>query len=142
MLLWSSLALAAAVAAGCTGGNKTQAKAQDEAPGEETAQTTPPAAASASDVAASPGMIPVPDASAATVNLAGNLGCGHCTFHAKETCCLAMKTAEGVVYLIEAGDEQEALMDKRYDEPAVLVAGRVSEVDGQKIIYADTVEMR
>jgi hypothetical protein len=33
-------------------------------------------------------------------------------------------------------------MDRRYDEPAVLVTGRVSEVDGLKIIHAGRVELR
>jgi len=117
------------------GGQKSAAKSDSQ--GEPAA-----AVETGSDPASSRGMMKAPDAIAATVNLSGKLGCGHCTFHAKDECSLAMKTDEGTVYMIEAGDEQQALMDKRYDEPAVLVAGRVSEVDGQKIIYADRVLLR
>lgn len=129
-----SLAVLAGLTFGC-GGQKTAAKSDSQ---EEPAA----AAETGSDPASSRGMLKAPDAMVATVNLSGKLGCGHCTFHAKDECSLAMKTDDGIVYMIEAGDEQQALMDKRYDEPAVAVAGRVSEVDGQKIIYADRVELR
>ena len=97
----------------------------------------------AAEVAATPGTMEVPaDAEMAAITVEGNLGCGHCTFHAKETCSLAMKSTDGTVYMLETGDQQESLMETRYDEAAVLVAGRVAEVDGQKIIYTDTVELR
>jgi hypothetical protein len=97
----------------------------------------------AAEVAATPGMMEVPaDAEMASITVEGNMGCGHCTFHVKDSCSLAMKSTDGTVYMLEAGDQQEALMETRYDEAAVLVAGRVAEVDGQKIIYTDTVELR
>ena len=134
-LLWSTMTLAALLVAGCGGGSQSASKSQP-------AETPQADAGSSGGPEASKGMIPAPDAAAATVSLAGTLGCGHCTFHVKDSCTLAMKTEAGEVYLIEAGPQQEALMDKRYDEPAVLVAGRVSEVDGQKILYADSVELR
>jgi hypothetical protein len=130
-----SLAMLAGFAVGCSSQKKSGAKSESK--GDTTSAVEP-----GSDPASSRGMLKAPEAMAATVNLAGKLGCGHCTFHAKDECSLAMKTADGTVYMIEAGAEQQALMDKRYDEPAVEVAGRVSEVDGQKIIYADRVELR
>jgi hypothetical protein len=32
-------------------------------------------------------------------------------------------------------------MDVRYDRPQVKVTGRVAEVDGQKVIYTDSVDL-
>ena len=39
-------------------------------------------------------------------------------------------------------DQQEALMEKRMDQPEAMIAGRIGEVDGQKVIYTDSVELR
>jgi len=77
----------------------------------------------------------------ASVVMNGKIGCGHCTFHIGETCALAMEAEDGTVYMLEAGDQQAALMDVRYDRPQVKVTGRVAEVDGQKVIYTDSVDL-
>lgn len=79
----------------------------------------------------------------ASVTLSGNLGCGHCTFHATDACAVAMKTADGEIVLIEAADgtEHEELMSHRMDEPEVRITGTVREVDGRKVIYADEYEL-
>lgn len=77
----------------------------------------------------------------AAATLEGSLGCGHCNFQAKSECSLAMKTASGDIVFIEAGDRQEDLMAQRMDQPAVTIKGKVSTVDGQKVIYADNIEL-
>ena len=75
----------------------------------------------------------------AQATVQGKLGCGHCTYDAINTCSLALKTADGEIMLIEAGDRQEELMAVRYDQPEVKIDGRVTEVEGMKVIYTDSV---
>jgi hypothetical protein len=138
--LWAgSLAAALAIAAwGCGGGaSKERAASEDSTPAVDQA------AADAGEVEATPARIPVPEESeAARVSLSGKLGCGHCTYHVKDSCTLAMKTDGGEVYLVQAGTRQEELMGKRYDDLSVLVTGRIGEEDGFKVVYADSVEVR
>ena len=76
---------------------------------------------------------------AEATTLEGKLGCGHCNYKVGNECSLAMQTASGEVFLIEATQNQEELMAQRYDQPAVKVEGKVSEVDGLKVIYTDSV---
>lgn len=132
------------LALGCGSGEKAETA--------ETAQKEPAAAEGThthsdgtthTDAAHTGGKIKAPaDAEMASVTLEGNIGCGHCNFHVKEECSLAFKDKDGEIYIIDAGDQQEALMDKRMSEPSALIAGRVGEVDGQKVIYTDSVELR
>jgi hypothetical protein len=94
--------------------------------------------------AESEGRAPEPQAPASqdlaqATALEGKLGCGHCTFQAFDHCNLAMKTLAGDVLLVEAGERQGELMAVRYDQPQVKIEGRVAEVDGQKVIYAESV---
>jgi hypothetical protein len=77
----------------------------------------------------------------ASVSMSGKLGCAHCTFHIGDSCALAMEAEDGNVYKLEAGEQQQELMDVRYDRPEVKVAGRIADVDGQKVIYTDSVEL-
>jgi len=136
-------AMALGLVVGCGQGGDQAADTAAAVADDHAAMDTPAtdAADAAAEVAATPGMVPA-DAEMASISVEGNLGCGHCTFHAKDSCSLAMKATDGTVYLLETGDQQEALMETRYDEAPVLVAGRVAEVDGLKIIYTDTVELR
>jgi hypothetical protein len=113
----------------------------------QAATTGDPAVAATNDpgVSAAPARLKAPDgltAGPATVQVSGKLGCGHCTFHVKDECSLAMKSDDGTVYLLNAGDRQEELMEKRYDQLPIRVAGRVAEVDGQKVIYTETLDLR
>ncbi len=134
---WITLPAAATMVLvlGC-GGSTEQARTTAEA--EEPAQTE-----SSQDIAAAtPAKVKAPEGiELASMALEGKLGCGHCSFQAKEECSLAMQTADGEIYMIEAGDRQEELMDKRLDEPEIKIAGRVGEVEGQKVIYTDSVEL-
>jgi hypothetical protein len=142
---------------GCGGSAKTDtAESQDAAAGgtaESQAgetQETPAAGegsaatgTTAEGVSAAPGQIPVPaEGTIEHASLSGKLGCGHCTFHVKDSCTLAMKTDDGAVYIVDAGPRQEELFKVRYDEPAVLVAGHIEDVDGVKLIHAESVELR
>ena len=104
------------LALGCGGSEKAETSAQEE-----------PAAT---------------DAEFVSINTTGKLGCGHCTFEVINDCSLAFEATDGEVYLLEVGDRQEELMGKRYDEPMATISGRVTEVDGQKVIYTDSVELR
>ena len=135
--IWIALPAAAmmVLVLGC-GGSTEQAKTTAET--EEPAQTE-----SSQDIAAvTPDKVKAPEGiEFASMTLEGKLGCGHCSFQVKEECSLAMQTADGEIYMIEAGDRQDELMDKRLDEPEIKIAGRVGEVEGQKVIYTDSVEL-
>lgn len=123
---------------GC--GNARTEQAADTAAVQETAA---PAQDDEAPVAAQPARLKVPEgAELASVQVEGKLGCGHCDFHVKDVCSLAMKSTDGTVYLLEAGDRQDELMDKRLDGPQVAVTGNVTEVDGQKVITTESVELR
>ena len=136
------LALASwTIFAGCS--KKTEVASQETATSHETgstheAATSESVPADSARVAAPAGMM----AAAQPVDLSGNLGCGHCTFHVKNECTLAMKAQDGTVYLLNAGARQEELMAKRYDEIPVHVHGQMAEVDGQKVITTEMVELR
>ena len=115
----------------------------------ETAQNEPVATEDTNDQAAGEthantgGKVKAPEGmELASVTLEGNIGCGHCSFQVKEECTLAFKAADGEIYIVEAGDRQEELMEVRTDEPSAVIAGRIGEVDGQKVIYTDSVELR
>ena len=129
------------LALGCGGGEKTET-AQNEPAATEGTHTHSDGTVH-SDAEHTGGKIKAPaDAEMASVKLEGNLGCGHCNFHVKEECSLAFKDKDGEIYLIDAGDQQEELMDERMNEPSAMIAGRLGEVDGQKVIYTDSVELR
>jgi hypothetical protein len=138
ILVPAALAIAV-LALGCGSGEKADTAQNEPAATEEThAQAGGEANADHTG-----GKLKVPaDAEMASVTLEGNIGCGHCNFHVKEECSLAFKDTDGEIYIIDAGDQQEELMDKRMSEPSALIAGRVGEVDGQKVIYTDSVELR
>lgn len=144
---WTAPAVAAILVAACVWGCGKTGAEQDAGTSAREEAAVP--AADDAAVAAQPARIPVPEASGAQavdataqVDVEGKLGCGHCNYHVKDSCSLAMQAADGTVYLLEAGDRQDELMDARLDQPEVKVAGRVTEVDGHKVIYTDTVEMR
>ena len=140
---WMTMPVALAALAlvfGCSGNTAEDASQADTPKADETAMAETDSHAGhdhAADEEAAGGA----EAEMASVTLSGTLGCGHCSYHMTESCAPAMKTADGVVYLIEGGEKQQELMDNRLDNPEVKIAGRVTEVDGQKVIYTDSVEM-
>jgi hypothetical protein len=125
------------LALGCGGSEKAETSAQGES-----AATEEVADASQEPVASAKLKAPETQMELASIDATGKLGCGHCTFEVIDECSLALQDAEGEVYLIEAGDRQDELMEKRYDELTAAISGRVAEVNGQKVIYTDSVELR
>jgi hypothetical protein len=124
------------LALGCSGTEKAETGAQDEP-----AATAEATDASQDQVASAKLKVPETQTEMASINTTGTLGCGHCTYEVVNSCALAIKTENGEVYLVDAGDQQEELMAVRYDGPTAAISGRVAEVDGQKVIYTDSVEL-
>jgi hypothetical protein len=102
----------------------------------------PPLAAAIALVFAGCGREPAPEPAPATearpaptavqpapggeIQLAGTLGCGHCSFHATNECAAVMKTDSGELYVLDGVDEKSELWEKRL-EPGhkITVAGKV-----------------
>lgn len=64
------------------------------------------------------------------VEIAGTLGCGHCTHGVGEGCSAAVQTADGAIYILEdmgAGDDP---FEKRFDGQTITVRGESVERDG------------
>lgn len=64
------------------------------------------------------------------IEIAGQLGCGHCTHSIGEGCSAAVQTADGAVYILEgvgAGDEP---FEQRFGGKAITVRGVSVERDG------------
>jgi len=64
------------------------------------------------------------------VTLTGTVGCGHCTYQVGNSCSAALKTSDGIVWVLDgigAGDE---LFENRFDGGEVTMAGVVHYVDG------------
>lgn len=135
--LWMIPAMLAVLgwALGC-GGSQTDQTATKEEAGDH-----PETAAAENATPAAQDVQTEDAAELASVVMDGKIGCGHCTFHIGDTCSLAMEAEDGTVYLLEAGDQQAELMDVRYDRPMAKVTGRVADVDGQKVIHTDSVEL-
>ena len=125
------------LALGCGGSEKAETSAQAEPAATEEVADAPEELVASAKLKAPENL-----AELASITTTGKLGCGHCTYEVVDNCSLALKDTDGEVYLVEAGDRQEELMEMRYDEPTAAISGRVAEVDGQKVIYTDSVELR
>lgn len=137
-LVFVPLAAAAiGLALGCGGTEKAETVAQ-----EEPAATEEATDASHDEMASAKVKAPETPTEMATISTTGTLGCGHCTYEVVNSCALAIKTEDGEVYLVDAGDRQDELMAIRYDGPTAAISGRVAEVDGQKVIYTDSVQLQ
>ena len=69
------------------------------------------------------------DATAASVTLTGTLGCGHCTYQKTDGCSAAMKTADGIVYILDGVDNHSEAYQKRMEGGDVKVVGVVADGD-------------
>ena len=68
------------------------------------------------------------------IQLAGNLGCGHCVFHVTSECAACVKTAAGDVYVIDGIDDKSGLWEKRLEEGhTIAVNGKVVGGDPKHI---------
>jgi len=68
----------------------------------------------------------------AEIQLAGTLGCGHCTFSVTSECAACVKTASGEVYVLDGIDDKSEMWEKRLEEGHQIAAvGKV--VGGEPI---------
>ena len=74
------------------------------------------------------------------VTVSGEVVCGHCTLHAADACCVAIKGADGN-YLLVKNDESDKFFDKRDKGVKIKVTGTVEEKDGKKWITASKIEL-
>jgi len=81
------------------------------------------------------------EASAASLEISGNLGCGHCNHGIGESCSAAVQTADGTVYILEGMGEGSEPYDQRFSGGSITVAGTVAERDGVKYITVDSFTM-
>jgi len=104
--------------AGCSsGGNDTAS--ENPTPADDAAATTE----SHAEVAATPVMT-------GQVELAGTLGCGHCTHGVGDGCSAAIQTADGAIYILEEVGEGDEPFDQRLDGKTITVRGQSVERDG------------
>jgi hypothetical protein len=74
------------------------------------AQTPNPAPATPSE-----GTAATPGGEAGEVQLAGVLGCGHCSYHVTPECAAVVKTAGGEYYVLDGVGEGSELWEKRLE---------------------------
>ena len=75
------------------------------------------------------------------VEIAGKLGCGHCTHGVGDGCSAAVQTADGAVYILEelgAGDEP---FEQRFDGKQITVRGTSVERDGIGYVTVATFDL-
>lgn len=75
------------------------------------------------------------------VEIAGKLGCGHCTHGVGDGCSAAVQTADGAVYILEevgAGDEP---FEQRFDGKQITVRGTAVERDGIGYVTVATFDL-
>jgi hypothetical protein len=73
------------------------------------------------------------------VELQGQLGCAHCSYHKGQSCGVGFKTADGKIYVFE--DPAKELMDARTKGGQIKVKGTVTEKDGVLLIAASKAEL-
>lgn len=64
------------------------------------------------------------------VTLTGTVGCGHCTYQIGNSCSTAMKTSDGIVWILDGIGPGNELFENRFDAGEITMAGVVSYVDG------------
>ena len=126
-LLISLLALFALAACSSGGGDTTTREAaQTPAP---TETVTPPAESVAAGV------------QTGEVEIAGTVGCGHCTYSVGESCSAAVRSADGAVYILEDVVKGDELFDERYEGKSITVRGVSVERDGVGYITVASFEL-
>lgn len=117
ILMFSLVALLALAACSSGGGNDQAA----EPAADHNAQAAP---AETPDATAQPAVM------TGDVEIAGTLGCGHCTHSIGESCSAAVQTADGAVYILEGMSEGDELFDERFSGKTITVRGTAVERDG------------
>ena len=133
-LLIALLAIFALAACSSGGGDSATHETEQAATTHETEAATDHAAEGGAEVAAAPVMT-------GEVEIAGTLGCGHCTHGIGDGCSAAVQTANGAIYILEelgAGDEP---FEKRFDGGQITVRGTSVDRDGVGYVSGATFEL-
>lgn len=137
------VAFAGALALGCAREKAAEDAATEPQPGAtgsavEPASPSGDAAGSSSAAADAEGA-----ASAGEVQIAGLLGCGHCTFHVTPDCSPCVKTKAGDIYVIDGVGEDADLWEKRLEEGhQITVTGAVLGSDKLKHVAMTSFEIK
>jgi hypothetical protein len=75
------------------------------------------------------------------ITLTGNMGCGNCTFKTGDECTAAIKTADGVVYLLDGVEEESELFTERKSGKEIRVVGVPREEEGVRYLAVKSYEM-
>jgi hypothetical protein len=84
-----------------------------------------------------------PTPASGEVQLAGVLGCGHCSFHVTSDCAACIKTAGGEVYVLDGVQEGSDLWEKRLaGTQQISVTGAVLGTDKVKHVAMNSFEFK
>jgi len=75
------------------------------------------------------------------LTLAGTAGCGHCNFQYGEGCAMAMKDANGIVYILDGIDEDTEAFNQRMSGKEITVVGKVTETGEPHHLAVESYEM-
>jgi hypothetical protein len=127
------LTLAALLLGGC---------AKHEATEHEHAATTPATSDSSEAAVPHPQDVAGDAAVPAEIQLAGTLGCGHCTFHVTSECAAVLRTASGESYVLDGVEETSELWAKRMESGhKITVSGKLVGTDAVKHIAMTSFEI-
>lgn len=120
-LLIALLAIFALAACSSGGGDSATTQATDHSAAATDEAT--PATETTAEVAKAPIMT-------GEVELAGKLGCGHCTHGIGDGCSAAVQTADGAIYILEDMAAGAEPFDQRFDGKEIVVRGTSVDKDG------------
>lgn len=104
-------------------------------------RSQPPAEETKPKTEVTPSSDPTP--ASGEVQLAGVLGCGHCSFHVTSDCAACIKTAGGEVYVLDGVQEGSDLWEKRLaGTQQISVTGAVLGTDKVKHVAMNSFEFR
>lgn len=119
------------VLAGCQSKGTAEKTGTEQAPA-PVAETQTPAAGT--DAATPAG---------AEIQLAGTLGCGHCTFSVTSECAACVKTASGDVYVLDGIDDKSEMWEKRLEEGhQIAVVGKMVGGEPNKHVALTSYELK
>ena len=139
LTLWiAGVLLAGAALSGCSQKSPAERGAAQSPPPAQTA--TPAPAVQAEGSAASPGS---ESAASGEVQLAGVLGCGHCTFHVTDECAAVVKTPSGDFYVLDGVGEGSEVWEKRLEGTRqISVTGTVMGTDKVKHLAMTSFDLK
>jgi hypothetical protein len=118
-----------ALLAGCQGKGTAEKAGQEQAPVAGT-----PAPAAGADAVTPVG---------ADIQLAGTLGCGHCSYSVTSECAAAVKTASGEIYVLDGIDDKSEMWEKRLEEGhQITLAGKMVGGEPTKHVAMTSYELK